>query len=267
MVAGFRDLPLRVRARAQFSYNNSGYFLSGMRLEKVTGQAVRGSVLQRQIFTPLGMSDSGYDSRARILPLRASGYSRRGPEPRRTRPTSTWCSPSPRARCIRPVDDLLKWDQALYTDKLLPAARQDDDVHARSRATTPTAGNVRQPSPQTFGRQQVAHGGGINGFSTSSSGCPRTNITSIVLANVQQAQTGRIARDLLAILFGEPYKAAVARTVANVDPKMYDAYVGQVSAHADVHPDGDAGRRSPHDAGDRSVEARGLSGVGDEVSF
>ena len=56
---------------------------------------------------------------------------------------------------------------------------------------------------------------------------PEENVTSIVLSNVQQAQTGRIARNLLAILFGEPYKVAVARTVASIDPKVYDAYVGR----------------------------------------
>ena len=61
------------------------------------------------------------------------------------------------------------------------------------------------PSPQTFGRKQLAHGGGINGFSTMIIRLPDENITSIVLSNVQQASTGRIARDLLAILFGQPY--------------------------------------------------------------
>ena len=106
------------------------------------------------------------------------------------------------------------------------------------------AGRCPTPSPQTFGRRQVAHGGGINGFSTMIIRLPEENITSIVLSNVQEAQTGRIARDLLAILFGQPYKAAVARTVASVDPKMLRRLRRRVSARADVHPDRHPGRRT-----------------------
>ena len=123
-------------------------------------------------------------------------------------PTSTWCSHSPCGALCSTVEDLLKWDQALYTDRLLPAA-------ARSAMFTPFKGGYAygwaapEPSPQTFGRRQVGHGGGINGFSTMIIRLIDDNITSIVLSNVQQAATARIARDLLAILLGEPYQAAV----------------------------------------------------------
>jgi hypothetical protein len=124
------------------------------------------------------------------------------------------------------VEDLLKWDQALRTDRLLPKA-------AREAMFTPFKNNyaygwiVNTASPQTFGRIQVAHGGGINGFSTAIIRLPEDDIVAVVLANVQQVQAQRIARDLLAIAFGEPYKTAVARTVAKIDPKIYDGYVGQ----------------------------------------
>jgi hypothetical protein len=86
---------------------------------------------------------------------------------------------------------------------------------------------VPAPSPQTFGRRQMTHGGGINGFATSIVRLPDDDVTVIVLANVESAPAQRIARDLLAIAFGQPYKTAVVRTVATVDPKIYDAYVGQ----------------------------------------
>jgi CubicO group peptidase (beta-lactamase class C family) len=224
MVAGFRDLPLEFEPGSQYKYNNSGYFLLGVLLEKVTGQPYE-RVLADQIFTPLGMADSGYDSPARILPLRASGYSRQGSASTNA-PYLDMAQPFAAGALYSTVEDLLKWDQALYTDKLLPSA-------ARTEMFTPFKGNyaygwqVPSPSPQTFGRRQVAHGGGINGFSTMIIRLPEENVTSIVLSNVQQAQTGRIARDLLAILFGEPYKVAVARTVASIDPKVYDAYVGR----------------------------------------
>ena len=224
MVVGFRDLPLEFEPGSQFKYDNSGYFLLGVLLEKVTGQPYA-RVLQDQIFTPLGMRDSGYDTTAQILPMRASGYSRQGAEVTNA-PYLDMVQPFAAGALYSTVEDLLKWDQALYTDQLLPGA-------ARSVMFTPFKSGYAYgwqapaPSPQTFDRKQLAHGGGINGFSTMIVRLPDDNITSIVLSNVQQAQTARIARDLLAILFGQPYEVPVARTVARVDPKVYDAYVGQ----------------------------------------
>jgi CubicO group peptidase (beta-lactamase class C family) len=224
MVAGFRDLPLEFEPGSQFKYDNSGYFLLGVLLEKVTGQPYE-RVLQNQVFSPLGMRDSGYDNTGRILPMRASGYSRQGSDSANA-PYLDMVQPFAAGALYSTVEDLLKWDQALYTDQLLPGP-------ARIAMFTPFKGDYAYgwqappPSPQTFGRSQVAHGGGINGFSTMIIRLTDENITSIVLSNVQQAQTSRIARDLLAIMFGQPYQVAVLRTVAKVDPSVYDAYVGQ----------------------------------------
>ena len=224
MVAGFRDLPLEFEPGSQFKYDNSGYFLLGVLLEKVTGQPYE-RVLRDQIFTPLGMRDTGYDNTTQILPMRASAYSRQGTEVTNA-PYLDMVQPFAAGALYSTVEDLLKWDQALYTDQLLPSA-------ARSAMFTPFKSNYAYgwqapaPSPQTFGRKQLAHGGGINGFSTMIIRLTDENITSIVLSNVQQASTGRIARDLLAILLGQPYQVPVVRTVAKVDPKVYDAYVGQ----------------------------------------
>jgi CubicO group peptidase (beta-lactamase class C family) len=224
MVAGFRDLPLEFEPGSQFKYDNSGYFLLGVLVEKVTGQTYE-RVLRDQIFTPLGMRDSGYDNTAQILSMRASGYSRQGADVTNA-PYLDMVQPFAAGALYSTVEDLLKWDQALYTEQLLPAA-------AKSAMFTPFKGDYAYgwqapaPSPQTFGRKQLAHGGGINGFSTMIIRLPDENVTSLVLSNVQQAQTSRIARDLLAILFGQPYQVPVVRTVAKVDPKLYDAYVGQ----------------------------------------
>jgi CubicO group peptidase (beta-lactamase class C family) len=76
MVAGFRDKPLEFAPGEQFRYNNSGYFLLGVIIEKVAGRKYE-QVLRDEIFAPLGMSDTGYDWSEPLLPRRASGYARR----------------------------------------------------------------------------------------------------------------------------------------------------------------------------------------------
>jgi CubicO group peptidase (beta-lactamase class C family) len=231
MVAGFRDLPLEFAPGSQFKYDNSGYFLLGMIIEKATGKPYD-RVLRDQIFTPLGMQDSGYDTSREIIRERASGYSRMPGPGAATVSALTNASyvdmsqPYAAGALYSTVEDLLKWDRALDTDRLLPKTSRD-------AMFTPFKSNyaygwiVPAPSPQTFGRRQMTHGGGINGFATSIVRLPDDDVTVIVLANVESAPAQRIARDLLAIAFGQPYKTAVVRTVAKVDPKIYDAYVGQ----------------------------------------
>lgn len=211
MVAGFRDLPLEFAPGTQFKYNNSGYFLLGVIIEKAAGKPYD-RVLREQIFAPLGMKDTGYDTSSEILAERASGYSRLDGAITNAAYLDM-SQPFAAGALYSTVEDLLKWDQALRTDRLLPKA-------AREAMFTPFKNNyaygwvVNTASPQTFGRMQVAHGGGINGFSTSIVRLPEDDIVAIVLANVQQVQAQRIARDLLAIAFGEPYKTAVANAAS-----------------------------------------------------
>jgi CubicO group peptidase (beta-lactamase class C family) len=215
MVASFRDLPLEFEPGSQFKYDNSGYFLLGVILEKVSGKTYE-NVLRDQIFTPLGMKDSGYDTSSEILPRRAAGYARKGSDLVNAAYLDM-VQPFAAGALYSTVEDLLKWDQALYTDKLLPAA-------AREALFTPFKNgyaygwSVPMVSPRTFGRRQISHGGGINGFATMIVRLPDDNVTAIVLANVQEAPSGAIARDLLAIFFSQKYQIPVERTVVGWVP-------------------------------------------------
>ena len=81
LVGLFRDKPLEFEPGEKFNYSNSGYVLLTHLIEKISG--VRYEMFVREnLFAPLGMNDSGYDSNAAIIPRRAAGYSpgRNGPE-------------------------------------------------------------------------------------------------------------------------------------------------------------------------------------------
>ena len=60
LVARFRDKPLEFEPGTKWNYSNSGYALLGYLIEKVSGESYADFV-QKNIFTPLGMKDSGYD--------------------------------------------------------------------------------------------------------------------------------------------------------------------------------------------------------------
>ena len=57
-IAYFKNLPLDFTPGSQWSYSNSGYFLLGMVIEKVSGESYE-TFIQKNILQPLGMSELG----------------------------------------------------------------------------------------------------------------------------------------------------------------------------------------------------------------
>src|SRR5262245_20587612 len=73
LVARFRDRPLEFAPGERMNYSNSGYVLLGYLIEKIAAESYE-SFVQKNIFTPLGMKDSGYDSNSAVIARRAAGY-------------------------------------------------------------------------------------------------------------------------------------------------------------------------------------------------
>ena len=231
VVAFFRDLPLQWAPGEKYAYNNSGYFLLGLVIEKVTGQKFE-QALKDMILTPMGMADTGYDWSSTILPHRASGYSGRGNTVVNAAALDMQ-QPYAAGAMYSTVEDLLKWDQALYTEKLLPEA-------SKQLMWTPNKENygygwmIGQPAAGMFGgHKRLAHGGGINGFSTVIVRLPETRTTVIVLANTDTVNSSLIGRDVMAIYYGDKYTLPEARTVAKVDPLRFDRYLGKYELRPD----------------------------------
>ena len=203
VMAFVRDLPLQWVPGAKFEYNNSGYFLLGLIVEAVTGKKYE-TALSEMILVPLGLKDTGYDWSSTILPKRAAGYAGRGAALSNAPPLDMQ-QPYSAGAMYSTVEDLLKWDQALYTSRPLPES-------AKSVMWTPFLNDyaygwiVAPRDPKLFGgHQRILHGGGINGFSAMIIRVPEAKLTFIVLSNNETANTGAIARDLGAIYFGQPY--------------------------------------------------------------
>jgi CubicO group peptidase (beta-lactamase class C family) len=202
MVAIFRDLPLEWVPGEKFAYNNSGYFLLGVVIEKAAGKKYE-QALQDMILTPLGLTDTGYDWSKTIIARRASGYSGKG-DTLQNAAALDMQQPYAAGSMYSTVDDILKWDQALYTEKLLPAA-------AKQLMWTPVKENyaygwgVPPPAAAFGGHRRLAHSGGINGFSSMIVRLPDPNVTVIVLANNNTVNASAIARDVGAIYYGLPY--------------------------------------------------------------
>ena len=225
-IARFKNKPLEFNPGERYSYSNSGYILLGYIIEIVSGKSYA-AFLRETIFTPLLMTDTGYDNYDLVLRHRASGYARRD-ESLVNAPYIDMSIPFAAGGLYSTVENLYLWDQALYTQKLL-------SEKSLAGMFTPLKGGYGYGwhIDRQFDRNSVSHGGGINGFSTNLVRFPGDKICIIVLSNVEMTPVGPISRDLAAIVFGEKYQLPTMRVAIKVDPKIYDAYVGRYDRGGD----------------------------------
>jgi CubicO group peptidase (beta-lactamase class C family) len=220
MIKRFRDKPLDFKPGEKFHYSNSGYFLLGAIIEKVSGERYE-AFLKKAIFDPLGMRDTGYDHLATVLPHRASGYNVAG-DGLENAQYLDMSQPYSAGSLYSTVEDLARWDRALREGKLI-------SKESYAKMYSPVKDNYAYGWSVTTvkGRKEIGHGGGINGFVTDILRYPDQKLCVVVLCNVLPQNPGQVAHDLAAIALGEPYEMPKDHKVAKVDPKIYDAYVGR----------------------------------------
>lgn len=216
----FADSAFQFEPGSRFLYNNSGYFLLGVIIEEVTGKPYA-AVLQERIFEPLGMTSSGYDMPGPILPRRASGYEW-GIDGYFNADYLDMTLPYAAGSLYSTVEDLYRWDRALYGEKLLAAQYRDQLFEPA--ITTPGGGSYAYGwgvSYRRFGSSEdsvlvVQHGGGINGFNTIIVRVPEEEVLVVLLNNTGRAPLGAFSNAILAHLHGErpaPMRRSLARAL------------------------------------------------------
>ena len=222
MVEKLKKPPLDFEPGAKMSYSNSGYYLLGVIIEKVSGKTYA-DFLQENIFTPLGMKHTGYDDPLRIIMHRAAGYQKQAGKIINAS-YMDMSVPYAAGSLYSTTGDLLIWDQALYTEKLV-------SKKSLNEIFTPEKGEAGYGYGwgigKKFGHGSVSHGGGIYGFATDISRYPDDKVTVIVLSNIQSAPSGQISSNLAAIVFGAPYEIPKERKFISLDAKTLGSYVGE----------------------------------------
>jgi CubicO group peptidase (beta-lactamase class C family) len=203
----------------KFVYDNSGYFLLGAIIEKVTGKRYE-QVLKENIFDPLGMKNSGYDHWGTVLSKRATGY-RRTPRGYETAPYLDMSIPYAAGSLYSTAEDLFLWDQALYGDKILSA-------HSKELMFKPNLNNygygfsitkATLAPPTKLEVPVIQHSGGIHGFSTRIVRMVTEKRLIVLLDNAEDGQyLGDITRGIMSVLYDQPVddpKRSIAETVMN----------------------------------------------------
>ena len=178
LLAMFKDRPLDFAPGTRFSYSNSGYALLGAIIEKVTQQPFA-EALREYILVPIGARETRYDSAERIFPRRARGYERDGTGYRNA-PYLDMSQPYAAGALVSTVDDLLTWDTALTSGRILkPESLAKMMAPFRLSDGTTTTYGYGWALADYAGHAVAEHSGGINGF--------RCHVVRIADANVYVA--------------------------------------------------------------------------------
>lgn len=227
LVARFRDKPLEFQPGEKWNYSNSGYALLGYLIEKVSGQSY-GEFVQQNIFNPLGMKDSGYDSNSAIIAHRAAGY-QSGANALVNAGFIHMTIPFSAGALYSTTEDLLKWEQALFGGKVLSSA-------SLAKMTTPFKQDYAfgLTVSANHGFKVIEHGGGIEGFATQLSYYPDDNLVVIVLGSIVGRFPSEIAARLGDIVHGVKSIPVSERKEITVSPKILAAYAGTYELTANI---------------------------------
>ena len=179
-------------------YTNSGYFLLGAIVEKISGQPL-GAYLRDQFFAPLGMHETVVDDGSDTAPGRAVGYAH-APWSERwfVRPLQVSLTNAGGAGALwSSATDLVTWMQALMGGRVVDAASlQEMTTPARlsdGRLANANKVNIDPTDVGDYGfglrimsfdgHRRIGHDGDIPGFQAGLSTYPDDRITIAVVAN------------------------------------------------------------------------------------
>jgi CubicO group peptidase (beta-lactamase class C family) len=193
--------PLDFPSGTKWHYSNSGYYLLGLIVEKVSGKPYA-EYLQARFFGPLGMTHTRYGTETELIPGMASGYSDGKPSA-----YLSMTQPYAAGSLVSTTEDLAHWTLALHGGKVVNA-------ESLKRMTTPVKTSDGKEHPYGFGlmfresqgHRLVGHGGGINGFVCHLEADPATHTVAVILCNTDEPKVGPdyLGRRLIALAEGTP---------------------------------------------------------------
>ena len=217
------EMPMDFKTGEDWSYRNTNYVLLGILIHKVTGKFY-GDFLHERVFKPLGMTRTRIISEEDIIPRRAAGYRLVKGELK----NQEWVSPSLNSTAdgalYFTVEDLQKWDGALYTEKLLKKASLE-------RMWTVEKLNNGKPNKANYGfgwriqdvngHRVIAHSGSWQGFTTHIARYVDDRLTVVALTNLDSGHSNpnKIVSGVAAI-YNPALKPVEEKPIADKEPQV-----------------------------------------------
>ena len=201
----FRQKELNFSPGEENSYSNSGYFLLGVIVKRVSGKSLR-EFAYENIFKPLNMKNSRFhDDYTELIDKRATGYYDRGKAGYRNFISTFDCVGS--GGLFTSVEDLFLWDQNFYHHRV---GRKDmiDLMHKQGVLNDGT--KLDYAFGLVVGKYKglriVEHGGSLGGYRADLLRFPDQRFSVIILSNLSSFDPSRLARQVADIYLTDEFK-------------------------------------------------------------
>jgi CubicO group peptidase (beta-lactamase class C family) len=203
----------------KFNYSNSGYYVLGAVIDKVTGRPFA-EFYETELFQKAGMTHTAVDRAEDVVLHRASGYERAKGEVVRfeNAPFISISTVGANGSTRSTTSDLAKWHRALLAGRIInpaslelmltPGRLKDGRLASSAKLESPQPPPAAAPQPRTSpdepqrdygfginierdaqGHRSIAHSGGINGFRSRLVTYPDAELTIVFLANTGEGIT------------------------------------------------------------------------------
>ena len=192
VLARFKDLPLDFQPGDKHQYSNSGYFLLAVVVEKASGKPFEKFVEDR-ILNVTDLKQTYCDTHLRVIPHRASGYTRWGGSLKNARYINLRQTIGA-GNMASTAGDLLRWQQALISGRLLkPETFRSMRTRGRLSSGKALDQGLGLLIRKVNGHEVLRHSGGISGFRSDLVYYPKSGYMIAVMANSENARVRRIS--------------------------------------------------------------------------
>ncbi|PWT87601.1 MAG: serine hydrolase [Blastocatellia bacterium] len=213
LLSMFFKLPLEFQPGDTWSYDNTGYYLLGLVVEKVSGESFW-QFLSERIFRPVGMRATHNTDVRPLVANRAAGYQWVSGA-FENRPVLAPFIAFSAGSILSSVEDLARWDAVLYTEKLLKTSSLEQ-MWTATRTNEGAAASFNYGFgwfvDSYHGHHFVQHSGGTPGFSSVIYRFLDDKLTIIILTNHSDMIIDQLAIDIAGM-----YVPALARPQVKPD--------------------------------------------------
>jgi CubicO group peptidase (beta-lactamase class C family) len=223
MIALFKNKPYDFSPGTKWNYSNSGYYLLGVIVEKVSGKKFT-DYLQQEVINKAGLKNTSMDRLDSVLAYRAKGYAKNRTGGFSQAMFISMEGPYSAGAMFSTPEDLVSWTKALHENKILSPA-------ITAKMMTPYLNNYGYgldiDSLKTHKR--VWHNGGIPGFSTHLAYYPAEDLYVAAISN-NEMSADRVGTAMASIAFGLPVSTPYIPKEVIVNQTVLDRYLGKYMA-------------------------------------
>lgn len=258
LLAAVRDRPVEFTPGARFRYNNNGYGLLGLILERESGRPYA-DLLRQELIEPLGLSRTApcaFEDATRPTGFNHNFVDGEGPAPHtRHHPLASGAA----GMLCSTAGDVLAWQSALMSGRVL---------QPQTLALMTEPQRLSNGSPSGYGLgiyvdeggERLHHGGAASGFITQMAWRPRERLGIVVLTNgiYAGALAERLEQDLAGAAMGRAWSPPPEAPMSEADlealagayrigPTRLDVFV--LDGRLRARPEGQVAARLLHQGG------------------